>query len=107
MERAPGDKIYLSGEEVFTLGSKVSGRNQLLDVQHEATWHDDPQGQSMASAEFHLRFADGSERPVSVRVLPNKYYLKGIIEYGVGKGYAQYEIAQAIRRFDWLAILSV
>ncbi len=95
MERAPGDKIYLSGEEVFKLGSKVSGRNQLLDVQHEATRHDDPQGQSMASAEFHLRFADGSERPVSVRVLPTKYYLKGGIEYGVGKGYAQYESAQA------------
>ena len=76
-ERAPDDKIYLSGEEVFGLGSKVSGRQQLIDVQHEATWHDDPHGQSMASAEFHLRFADGSQRPVSVRVLPTRYYLKG------------------------------
>ena len=76
-ERAPDDKIYLSGEEVFGLGSKVSGRQQLVDVQHEATWHDDPHGQSMASVEFKLRFADGSQRPVSVRVLPTKYYLKG------------------------------
>jgi len=40
-------------------------------------WHDDPHGQSMASAEFHLRFADGRERDVHVRVLPTKYYLKG------------------------------
>ena len=32
-ERAPGEKIYLSGEEVFTLGTKISGRNQLADVQ--------------------------------------------------------------------------
>lgn len=148
-ERAPGDKIYLSGEEVFTLGSRVSGRNQLIDVQHAAQWHDDPYGQSMASAEFDLRFADGNVRKVSVRVLPTKYYLKGglyggldgwfhgdakgklftahdswdlndpatrartrtladqvievrdgnevgygIIEYGVGKGYAQYPAVQ-------------
>ena len=149
-ERAPSDKIYLSGEEVFSLGNRVSSRNQLVDVQHDAKWHDDPHGQSMACVDFKLRFADGSERPVSVRVLPTKYYLKGglyggldgwfhgddkgklftehdtwdlsdpatrtrvrtladqvievrdgdelgygIIEYGVGKGYAQYEAVQA------------
>jgi hypothetical protein len=149
-ERAPGDKIYLSGEEVFALGSRVSGRNQLIDVQHRALWHNDPSGQSMASAELDLAFGDGSRRTVQVRVLPTKYYLKGglygglngwfhgddkgkalftaheawdlddpatrrtartladqvievrdgdevgygIIEYGVGKGYAQYEAAQ-------------
>ena len=149
-ERAPGEKIYLSGEEVFAVGSKVLGRQQLVDVRHEAVWHDDPLGQSMASAVFQLKFADGSERPVSIRVLPTKYFLKGglyggldgwfhgddrgklhlahevwdlteaatrqrvrtladqvielrdgdevgygIIEYGVGKGYATYESVQA------------
>ena len=133
-----------------SLGSKVSGRNALVDVQHEAVWHDDPNGQSMASMQFQLRFADGSERPVSVRVLPTRYFLKGglyggldgwfhgddrgklyfehdawdlsdpvtrqrartladqvievsdgnevghgIIEYGVGKGYAAYQSVQA------------
>jgi hypothetical protein len=149
-ERAPGDKIYLSGEEVFTLGSKVSGRNQLIDVQHRARWHNDPLGQSMASTELDLAFGDGSRRTVQVRVLPTKYYLKGglygglngwfhgddkgkalctaheqwdltdpatrrtvrtladqvievrdgdevgygIIEYGVGKGYATYDAVQ-------------
>ena len=149
-ERAPGEKIYLSGEEVFTVGSKVSGRNQLVDVTHNAQWRDDPHGQSMASMELHLKFADGSERPVQVRVLPTKYFLKGglyggldgwfhgddrgklyfahevwnlqdpatrqrvrtladqvievrdgdevgygIVEYGVGKGFAAYEAVQA------------
>ena len=149
-ERAPGDKIYLSGEEVFSLGDKVSGRNQLVDATHRAVWHDDPLGQAMASVQFDLRFADGRERPVSVRVLPTRYFLKGglyggldgwfhgddrgklfvahddwklddpatrrklrtladqvievtdgdevgygIIEYGVGKGYAAYESVQA------------
>jgi hypothetical protein len=148
-ERAPGDKIYLSGEEVFKIGAKASGRNQLADVRHDAQWHADPHGQSMASATFHLRFADGRERPVSIRVLPTRYFLKGglyggldgwfhgddrgklflaheqwdlndpeiraktrtladqvievrdgpdvgygIIEYGVGKGFAMYEAAQ-------------
>jgi hypothetical protein len=148
-ERAPGDKIYLSGEEVFTLGDKVSGRHQLVDVQHQATWHDDPHGQAMAGASFQLRFADGRERTLQLRTLPARYFLKGglyggldgwfhgddkgkffvahdrwdlndpavrtklrtlsdqvievrdgddvgygIIEYGVGKGYALYEQVQ-------------
>lgn len=87
-ERAPGDKIYLSGEEVFACGTRASGRHQLVDVRHEAVWHDDPLGQSMASAQMHLRFADGSERPVSIRVLPTKYYLKGGL-YGGLDGWFQ------------------
>ncbi len=76
-ERAPGDKIYLSGEEVFLQGSKPSGRHQLIDVQHAVQWHDDPHGQSMAGAQFDLAFASGSRRSISLRTLPAKYYLKG------------------------------
>ena len=148
-ERAPGDKIYLSGEEVFAQGGKASGRHQLSDVQHAVQWHDDAHGQSMASAQFDLTFASGQRRSVSLRTLPTKYYLKGglygglngwfhgddkgklftahdnwdltqpdtrrlvrtladqlievtdgdevghgIIEYGVGKGYALYDAVQ-------------
>ncbi len=76
-ERAPGDKIYLSGEEVFGLGSKISGRQQIIDVQHQVQWHDDALGQTLQSAEFELRFADGSQRRVQVRALPTRYFLKG------------------------------
>jgi hypothetical protein len=76
-ERAPGDKIYLSGEEVFELGSKASSKNQLVDVSHEATWHADPHGQSMAGATFQLSFADGRGRAIQVRTLATRYYLKG------------------------------
>ncbi|MEQ1806083.1 MAG: hypothetical protein ABL900_11980, partial [Burkholderiaceae bacterium] len=83
-ERAPGDKIYLSGEEVFPSGTKASGRSQLADVRHAAQWHVDPHGQSMASATFQLRFADGTERPISIRVLPTRYYLKGGLYGGLG-----------------------
>ncbi len=149
-ERAPGDKIYLSGEEVFGVGSRASSRSHLTDVSHACDWSDDPLGQSMKSATFELTFADGRKRPISIRVLPAKYYLKGglyggldgwfhgddkgklfaahdvwdltdaatrrrvrtladqvievrdgddvgygIIEYGVGKGFAQYASVQA------------
>ena len=110
----------------------------------------DTVAQAMASATFELKFADGSQRPISIRVLPTKYFLKGglygglagwfhgddrgklyfehevwdlndpatrqrvrtladqvievrdgdevgygIIEYGVGKGFAQYASVQA------------
>ena len=149
-ERAPGDKIYLSGEEVFRQGEKVSSRHMLADLTHDVEWHDDAHGQSMASAVFNLTFADGRKRDVRLRTLPTKYYLKGglyggldgwfhgddrgklhlaheawdladaatrrkvrtladqvievrdgddvgygIVEYGVGKGYALYEAVQA------------
>jgi hypothetical protein len=149
-ERAPGNKIYLSGEEVFALGSKVSSRHQIVDVSHDVQWHDDPHGQSMRSATFELRFADDRTKQIQVTTKPARYYLKGglyggldgwfhgddkgsalftahdawdlgdaairrkvrtladqvievrdgdevgwgIIEYGVGKGYAQYESVQ-------------
>ena len=148
-ERTPDDKIYLSGEEVFTIGNRVSSRNQLLDVKHDVVWHDDPLGQSMKSAVLQLKFADGQERSISIRTMPARYFLKGglygglngwfhgdakgksysesdnwdlsleqvrkkvrtladqvieirdgdevgwgIIEYGVGKGYARYEQVQ-------------
>jgi hypothetical protein len=148
-ERAPGEKIYLSGEEVRAVGSKASSRDRLVDVQHDARWHDDVHGQSLDSIEFSLSFASGERRKVQVRTLPTRYFLKGglyggldgwfhgddrgtlhtahdtwdlndaatrrkvrtladqvvevrdgnevgygIIEYGVGKGYALYEAVQ-------------
>ena len=148
-ERAPGDLIYISGEIVQPLGTRASGRHKLATLQHEVTWHDDPLGQSMATARFDLTFASGERRPIQVRVLPTKFYLKGglyggldgwfhgddkgplfsahetwdladpatrrktrsladqvievrdgdevgygIIEYGVGKGYAKYDGVQ-------------
>lgn len=76
-ERAPGDKIYLSGEEVRNLGMRTSDHHRLLDVRHEVRWLDDPHGQSMESALFPLTFADGSKRTVAVRTLPARYFLKG------------------------------
>jgi hypothetical protein len=148
-ERAPGDKIYISGEEVFAPGNRVSSRNQLTDVAHHLVWHEDSLGQSLASGELNLTFADGRQKQVFIKTYPARYYLKGglygglngwfqgdfkgkfyaehefwdlnqpstrklvrtladqiievrdgdevgygIMEYGVGKGYAQYESVQ-------------
>ncbi len=87
-ERAPGDMIYLSGEQVRPLGSKASGRDQLVAVQHEVRWRDDALGQTMDSAQFDLTFASGERRPVQVRALPTRYYLKGGL-YGGLDGWFQ------------------
>lgn len=76
-ERAPGDLIYLSGEEVFPLGAKASRRNRLVGVGHDVVWADDPHGQRVESARFDLAFAGGAKRAITIRALPARYYLKG------------------------------
>lgn len=76
-ERAPGDVIYLSGEQVRPMGTRASARDQLVAVQHDVQWHDDPLGQSMKTATFDLTFAGGERRTVQLRTLPTRYWLKG------------------------------
>ena len=75
-ERAPGDKIYLSGEEVFGsaegLGQEPARRPDARGaVARRSARPVDGVG------DFHLTFADGRERDVQMRVLPTKYFLKG------------------------------
>lgn len=75
-ERAPGDKIYITGEEVLPLGTR--SKNILLDdVAHEIVWAADPHGQRVESAVFEARMSDGSIRKLEIRALPARYYLKG------------------------------
>ena len=148
-ERAPGDVIYLTGEEVFDAGQRPSEKNVLVAARHDVEWADDPHGQTLKSAAFDLTFASGASRRVTVEALPARYWLKGglyggldgwfhgddrgklytesdvwdlgkpevrrlvrtlsdhviavrdgdevgygIIEYGVGKGYARYDAVQ-------------
>lgn len=76
-ERAPGNIIYLSGEEVFTRGTRVSSKHRLVGVAHEVQWHDDPLGQTVKSAELKLSFASGQSRVVTLRTFPVRYFLKG------------------------------
>ncbi|MGQ0701002.1 MAG: hypothetical protein ACT4PZ_22515 [Panacagrimonas sp.] len=148
-ERAPGEFIYLSGEEVLPLGEKPQAGRRMAGVSHEIQWANDPHGQTVASATFDVKLDDGSQRLLSIRTLPARYFLKGglygglngwfhgddkgklhvehdrwnledpatrklartlcdhaievrmgeelgygIMEYGVGKGYARYEQVQ-------------
>jgi hypothetical protein len=76
-ERAPGDKIYISGEEVRAVGVAAKQISSLEDVAHEVIWARDPLGQTLQSAEFEAVFSDGSRRRLKIRALPARYYLKG------------------------------
>jgi hypothetical protein len=148
-ERAPGEFIYNSGEEVALLGSRAVTGKRMSYVGHEVRWADDPLGQTVSAATFEVRLDDGTHRSLSIRTLPARYFLKGglyggldgwfhgddkgklhiehdvwdledpvirkrvrtladhvievrdgeeigygIMEYGVGKGYAKYEQVQ-------------
>jgi hypothetical protein len=148
-ERAPGEFIYLSGEEVTALGTRPDRSKRMSGVSHEVQWANDPLGQTVASAIFDVWLDDGSTRELRIRTLPARYFLKGglygglhgwfhgddkgrlhieheqwnledpairrlartlcdhvievrvgdevgygIMEYGVGKGYAKYEQVQ-------------
>lgn len=99
-ERAPGDKIYISGEEVFNTGNRISSRNQITDVSHNLIWHDDPLGQSLASGDLNLTFADGRKKLITIKTYPVKYFLKGGLYGGLngwfhgdfkGKFYSEHE----------------
>jgi hypothetical protein len=85
-ERAPGDLIYVSGEEVRTIGTLSKESVRLEGVSHDVTWAKDPLGQTMQDGIFAVRFSDGSSRTLKVRCLPARYFLKGGL-YGGLKGW--------------------
>ena len=100
-ERAPGDKIYISGEEVRAIGVRTKALVHLDDVAHDVVWAEDPLGQTLQSAEFVARFSDGSVRNLKIRALPGRYYLKGGLYGGLdrwshgddkGKLYSEHEV---------------
>jgi hypothetical protein len=100
-ERAPGKKIYLTGEEVFPIGERARPEALLEDVAHRFEFADDPHGQTVRRVEFDLTFADGSARKIEIRCLPARYFLKGGLYGGLngwnqgddkGKFYAEHEV---------------
>ncbi len=86
-ERAPGDKIYISGEEVRALGTRVSEPALLADIAHDVVWAKDPLGQTLESASFEARFSDGLTRRLKIRALPARFFLKAGL-YGGLKGWS-------------------
>jgi hypothetical protein len=49
-ERAPGDTIYITGEEVRPVGTRSRQVRRLAALTHEIDWADDPLGQTVKSA---------------------------------------------------------
>jgi hypothetical protein len=100
-ERAPGDKIYISGEEVGPIGVRSKNSVRLEDVSHEVVWAEDPLGQTLGNAELQARFSDGSARKLKIRALPGRYFLKGGLYGGLsgwfhgddkGRLYTEHEV---------------
>jgi hypothetical protein len=86
-ERAPGDLIYMTGEEVVSVGTPAKKPILLSDISHDVVWAKDPHGQTLASADFEARFSDGSRRNLKIRALPARYFLKAGL-YGGLKGWS-------------------
>lgn len=86
-ERAPGDFIYFTGEEVAPLGQKADRNKIIHSVTHDIVWADDPHGQTVATAEMEFQFVDGKKRLLQIRALPGRYFLKGGL-YGGLNGWA-------------------
>ncbi len=85
-ERAPGEFIYLSGEEVLPFGEKPDRGRRLVSIAHDVKWADDPMGQTFQEADMTLTFANGKSRKVHLRALPARYHLKSGL-YGGYRGW--------------------
>lgn len=100
-ERAPGEKIYLTGEEVSPLGARPDPGRRLTDIAHRIEFAADPDGQTVERASWDVSFADGSRRTIEIRTLPARYFLKGGLYGGLhgwfqgddkGKSYAEHDV---------------
>lgn len=76
-ERAPGDTIYITGEEVLPLGTRAVPGRRLVAMTHDIDWAEDPHGQTIRSAVLEPIFSDGTRRTLHLRTLPGRYWLKG------------------------------
>lgn len=76
-ERAPGDPIYITGEEVRPVGTRTRQVRRLAAMTHEIEWSDDPLGQTVKSARLEPVFSDGTRRVLEVTTCPARYFLKG------------------------------
>lgn len=86
-ERAPGDTIYITGEEVSEVGKRAR-RRPLAALTHDLRWADDPHGQTVVGGTLEAMFSDGEKRIVEITTLPGRYWLKGGL-YGGLAGWFQ------------------
>ena len=87
-ERAPGDTIYITGEEVRPAGTRDRVVRKLAALSHDLDWDDDTHGQTLRGGNLEAIFSDGSRRRLQMRTLPGRYFLKGGL-YGGLDGWFQ------------------
>ncbi len=73
---------------MLPIGERAKPGSRLHDISHDIVWAADPHGQTVETAEFEARFADGSSRRIKIRALPGRYFLKAGL-YGGLKGWSQ------------------
>ncbi len=76
-EREPGQPLYLSGTEFSRDARGAVHAREVIAATHEIEWADDPLGQSIAVAQWHLEFNEGPPRDLRMECLPTRFYLKG------------------------------
>lgn len=76
--------FYLSGAEVRRHADGTCSTREVVSVDHEIEWLDDPLGQTIGKARFTLGFAEGPARVVEVEGREARYYLKSGMYGGLG-----------------------
>jgi hypothetical protein len=76
-EREAGRPYYLSGTEFTRAPGGAVREREITGFRHDIRWVDDPLGQTMESADFHVEFAEGPPRVLRMEGLPARFYLKG------------------------------
>lgn len=84
-EDAPGAVRSFVGDQTF--GSGAAAR-EMVAVEHDLEWQDDPHSQRILRGELRLRFADGKTKLLRLRVLPGWFSLKAGM-YGGYEGWFQ------------------
>jgi len=79
-----GKAFYLSGAESRRNADGTFSTREVVAVEHDIQWADDPLGQTIAKAEFRLSFAEGPPRVVEMTGLEARYYLKSGMYGGLG-----------------------
>jgi hypothetical protein len=85
-EREAGKPYYLSGTEYEHLADGRTKEREVVKASHDIVWVDDPLGQTIASADFHLEFDQGPPRDLHMEGQRARYYLKAGL-YGGFKGW--------------------
>jgi hypothetical protein len=76
-ERSPEKQMYLSGTEFQRDADGKIHERHVTGTTHEIDWAEDPLGQSIAIANFHITFEQGPPRNIRMECLPTRFYLKG------------------------------